>query len=99
MSDIPSIFRFYVETSLPRTERAKMESLKAESRLLDARFEEAFKEELRSLAEAITNSSKTSEDAQSTARLVHVDTLEVEILTDIVVKRRTNWLAYDASCV
>jgi hypothetical protein len=98
VSNILPIFRFDAEPSLSRTERAKMESLKAESRSLDARFEEAFKEELRSLAEAITNSSKTSEEAQSTAQLVHADTLEIEILTDIIVKRRKSWLVYDVSC-
>jgi hypothetical protein len=98
VSDIPLISRFDAEILLSRTERAKMEALKAESRSLDARFEEAFKEELRSLAEVITKSSKTSDEAQYTVRLVHADTLEVEILTDIVVKRRTNWLAYDVSC-
>jgi hypothetical protein len=44
-----------------------MEALKAESRALDSKFEEAFKEELRSLAEAIQQSSKKSDDASVTA--------------------------------
>lgn len=51
-----------------RAERAKMEALKVEQRSLDSKFEETFKEELRSLAEAIASSSKSSDQATATAK-------------------------------
>ncbi|PVG00752.1 hypothetical protein CPB86DRAFT_700554 [Serendipita vermifera] len=54
-------------TQAAQAERAKMEALKAESRALDAKFEEVFKEELRSLADAIQQSSKKSDEANVTA--------------------------------
>lgn len=45
-----------------------MEALKAESRALNAQFEEAFREELRLLATEIQNSGKSTNDAQTTAQ-------------------------------
>jgi hypothetical protein len=45
-----------------------MEALKAESRALDAKFEDIFKGELRSLTESIGQSRKSSDQASSTAR-------------------------------
>lgn len=45
-----------------------MEALKAESRELDAKFEDAFKEELRSLTESIGHSTKSSDDTSSTVQ-------------------------------
>lgn len=55
-------------TQAAQSERAKMEALKTEKRELDAKFEEAFKEELRSLATALSENNKSSEDASATAK-------------------------------
>lgn len=55
-------------TQAAQAERAKMEALKAESRALDAKFEDVFKDELRSLTESIGNSTKASDDASSTVQ-------------------------------
>lgn len=47
-----------------------MEAAKAESKALEAKFEDVFRDELRSLAEAIQNNSKSSDEAISTAKYV-----------------------------
>ena len=47
-----------------------MEALKVEQRELDAKFEEAYKEELRSLATALSENNKSSDDASATAKYV-----------------------------
>jgi len=45
-----------------------MEALKAEARALDSKFEDIFKEELRSLTESIGQSTKSSDEASSIAQ-------------------------------
>jgi hypothetical protein len=47
-----------------------MEAAKAESKALEAKFEEVFRDELRSLAGAIQTSSKSSDEAVLTAQYV-----------------------------
>lgn len=44
-----------------------MEALKVESKALDSKFEAAFAEELRSLKEAVLESTKSSDEASATA--------------------------------
>ncbi|KAG8835566.1 hypothetical protein FRC17_002486 [Serendipita sp. 399] len=55
-------------TKTERAERTKIQALKEESRTLDARFEEAIREELSSLKAAISETSKSSDEASSTAQ-------------------------------
>jgi hypothetical protein len=55
-------------TQAAQNERAKMEALKAESRTLDGKFEDVFKDELRSLTDSIGQSTKSSDQASSTVQ-------------------------------
>ncbi|KAG8759330.1 hypothetical protein FRC14_006170 [Serendipita sp. 396] len=55
-------------TEAEKVERTKIQALKEESRTLDAKFEEALRDELRSLREAINESSKSSDATSSTAQ-------------------------------
>lgn len=57
-------------TAYHRSERAKTESLKAESKELDAKFEEIMHSELQSLKDAVAKSNADSENAATTARYV-----------------------------
>lgn len=58
-------------TACCRSDRAKNESLKNESKELDAKFEEIMRGELRSLKDAVAKSNADSEQAATTARYVY----------------------------
>lgn len=73
-------------TQAAQAERAKMEALKAEQRSLDSKFEEAFKDELRSLAEAVASSSKSSDAATVTAKNVADELARIQRLMRMVDK-------------
>ncbi|KAG9055837.1 hypothetical protein FS842_001011 [Serendipita sp. 407] len=60
--------KFAEATEAEKVERTKIQALKEESRTLDAKFEEALRDELRSLREAINESSKSSDATSSTAQ-------------------------------
>lgn len=75
-----------------------MESLKTEQRKLDAKFEEAFKEELRSLAEAIADSSKSAEETQATAKCVSYSFMVYSLLKIVSGKLQMSWVESDGSC-
>jgi hypothetical protein len=53
-----------------RSERAKTEALKNESKELDAKFEEVMRGELQSLKDAVAKSNADSEQAAATAQYV-----------------------------
>lgn len=57
-------------TARYRSERAKTEALKTESKELDAKFEEVMRGELQSLKDAVAKSNADSEQAAATARYV-----------------------------
>ncbi|KAG8830570.1 hypothetical protein FRC18_007882 [Serendipita sp. 400] len=60
--------KFAEATEAEKVERTKIQALKEESQSLDAKFEEALRDELRSLREAINESSKSSDATSSTAQ-------------------------------
>lgn len=73
-----------------------MEAAKAESKALEAKFEDVFRDELRSLTEAIKNSSKSSDEALSTAQYVHSKSnLLFKILTSTAEIYPLNFPAYE----
>lgn len=72
-----------------------MEASKAESKALEAKFEDVFRDELRSLAEAIQNNSKSSDEAISTAKYVTAwSTFGFSLLISTTVKYPPSLLGY-----